>query len=163
MSGAERAPAGELVGSRESVSRAQWAPWIGADPQKRSTRSPKRSAGPALQAGRWKAVSCSKARPALTLTFKAGTWSHRAQVVLWSSHRNGLAMGPRRNTNLVALSHANGGFGAPAQLELSCDVLPGSRPFGSRISTEAPAGTSVPGGPDVSVVSVRSTIGPSGG
>jgi hypothetical protein len=70
-------------------------------------------------------------------------------------------MGPPRNGNLVVLFYANGVFPVSAQLVFSGEVLPDSGAFGSRLATEVPPITSVPGGPDVSIVSVQSTIGPS--
>jgi hypothetical protein len=70
-------------------------------------------------------------------------------------------MGPPRNGNLTVLFFANGSFPVSAQLVFSGEVLPDSRPFGSQIATEVPPVQSVPGGPDVSIVSVTSTIGPS--
>jgi hypothetical protein len=70
-------------------------------------------------------------------------------------------MGPPRNGNLVVLFFANGSFPVSAQLVFSGEVLPDSRPFGSQIATEVPPVQSVPGGPNVSIVSVQSTIGPS--
>jgi hypothetical protein len=40
-------------------------------------------------------------------------------------------------------------------------VLPDTGRFGSRLVTTVPLVTSVPGGPDVSIVDVQTTIGPS--
>jgi hypothetical protein len=40
-------------------------------------------------------------------------------------------------------------------------VLPDTGRFGSQLATTIPLVTSVPGGPDVSILSVTSTIGPS--
>jgi hypothetical protein len=40
-------------------------------------------------------------------------------------------------------------------------VLPAYGRFGSQLATNVPLVTSVPGGPDISIVSVTSTIGPS--
>jgi hypothetical protein len=70
-------------------------------------------------------------------------------------------MGPPRNGNLVVLFYADGTSPVSAQLVFSGEVLSDSRPFGSQLSTEVPPISSVPGGPDVSIVSVQSTIGPS--
>jgi len=69
--------------------------------------------------------------------------------------------GPSPNGNLVVLFYANGLFPVAAQLTFSGEVLPDSGHFGSQLSTTVPLVTSVPGGPDVSIVSVQSTIGPS--
>jgi hypothetical protein len=69
--------------------------------------------------------------------------------------------GPSPKGNLVVLFYANGLFPVDAQLAFSGEVLPDSGRFGSQLATTVPLVTSVPGGPDVSVVSVTSTIGPS--
>lgn len=69
--------------------------------------------------------------------------------------------GPSPNGNLVVLFYANGVFPVSAQLVFSGEVLPDSGHFGSRLTTTVPPVTSVPGGPDVSILSVQTTIGPS--
>jgi hypothetical protein len=69
--------------------------------------------------------------------------------------------GPSPNGNLTVLFYANGLYPVSAQLTFSGEVLPDSGPFGSQLQTNVPLVTSVPGGPDVSIVSVTSTIGPS--
>jgi hypothetical protein len=69
--------------------------------------------------------------------------------------------GPSPNGNLVVLFYANGLFPVSAQLTFSGEVLPDSGRFGSQLATTVPLVTSVPGGPDVSIVSVQTTIGPS--
>jgi hypothetical protein len=69
--------------------------------------------------------------------------------------------GPSPNGNLVVLFYANGLYPVYAQLAFSGEVLPASGAFGSQLATTVPLITSVPGGPDVSVLSVTSTIGPS--
>jgi hypothetical protein len=71
-------------------------------------------------------------------------------------------MGPPRNGNIVVLFYANGLAPVLAQLVFSGEVLPDSAPFGSQLATDVPPVASVPGGPDVSIVSARTTIGPSG-
>jgi hypothetical protein len=70
-------------------------------------------------------------------------------------------MGPPHNGNLVVLFYANGLTPVYAQLVFAGEVLPASGAFGSRLATEVPPIASVPGGADVSIVSVQSTIGPS--
>jgi hypothetical protein len=70
-------------------------------------------------------------------------------------------MGPPHDGNLVVLFYANGLTPVYAQLVFTGEVLPATGAFGSRLATEVPPIASVPGGPDVSVVSVQSTIGPS--
>jgi hypothetical protein len=69
--------------------------------------------------------------------------------------------GPSPKGNLVVLFYANGLYPVDAQLAFSGEVLPDSGRFGSQLQTTVPLVASVPGGPDVSVVSVTSTIGPS--
>jgi hypothetical protein len=69
--------------------------------------------------------------------------------------------GPSPKGNLTVLFYANGLFPVYAQLAFSGEVLPDSGRFGSQLETAVPLITSVPGGPDVSVLSVTSTIGPS--
>jgi hypothetical protein len=69
--------------------------------------------------------------------------------------------GPSPNGNLVVLFYANGLYPVYAQLAFSGEVLPATGAFGSQLATTVPLIASVPGGPDVSVLSVTSTIGPS--
>jgi hypothetical protein len=68
--------------------------------------------------------------------------------------------GPSSSGNLVVLFYANGLFPVSAQLTFAGEVLPDSGAFGSQLQTNVPLVASVPGGPDVSIVSVQSTIGP---
>jgi hypothetical protein len=63
--------------------------------------------------------------------------------------------------NMVVLFYANGLFPVSAQLTFAGEVLPDTGRFGSQLQTNVPLVTSVPGGPDVSIVSVQTTIGPS--
>ena len=69
--------------------------------------------------------------------------------------------GPSPNGNLEVLFWANGQTPVYAQLEFSGEVLPDSGAFGSQLATSVPLVTSVAGGPDVSIVDVQATIGPS--
>lgn len=69
--------------------------------------------------------------------------------------------GPSPSGNLVVLFYANGVFPVFAQLVFSGEVLPDSGRFGSQLSATVPPVSSVPGGPDVSILSVQTTIGPS--
>ncbi len=69
--------------------------------------------------------------------------------------------GPSPNGNLVVLFYANGLFPVSAQLVFAGEVLPDTGRFGSQLAAKVPLVTSVPGGPDVSIVSVSTTIGPS--
>lgn len=68
--------------------------------------------------------------------------------------------GPSSTGNMVVLFYANGLFPVSAQITFAGEVRPDSGPFGSQLATTVPLVTSVPGGPDVSLVSVQSTIGP---
>jgi hypothetical protein len=70
-------------------------------------------------------------------------------------------MGPPHDGNLVVLFYADGQTPVEAHLVFTGELLPASGAFGSQLATEVPPIASVPGGPDVSVVSVQSTIGPS--
>jgi len=68
--------------------------------------------------------------------------------------------GPSPHGNLVVLFWANGLFPVSAQLTFAGEVLPDTGQFGSQLDTHVPLVASIPGGPDVSVVDVQSTIGP---
>jgi hypothetical protein len=70
-------------------------------------------------------------------------------------------MGPPHDGNVVVLFYANGESPIVAQIVFAGEILPDSGAFGSQLSTEVPLIASVPGGPDVSILSVQSTIGPS--
>lgn len=70
--------------------------------------------------------------------------------------------GPSPEGNLTVLFYASGSFPVSAQLVFSGEVLPDSGRFGSQLAATVPPVSSVPGGPDVSIVSVTATIGPSG-
>ena len=69
--------------------------------------------------------------------------------------------GPSPKGNLVVLFYAAGLYPISAQLTFAGEVLPATGRFGSQLATTVPLVASVPGGPDVSVVSVTSTLGPS--
>jgi hypothetical protein len=69
--------------------------------------------------------------------------------------------GPSPHGNLTVLFYANGLYPVYAQLAFTGEVLPDAGRFGSQLAATVPLVASVPGGPDVSVVSVTSTIGPS--
>jgi hypothetical protein len=68
--------------------------------------------------------------------------------------------GPSKSGNLAVLFYANGLYPVSAQLAFAGELLPDSGHFGSQLQTEVPLVASVPGGPDVSIVSVTTTIGP---
>ncbi|HEV2973492.1 MAG TPA: hypothetical protein VGX69_00670 [Solirubrobacteraceae bacterium] len=69
--------------------------------------------------------------------------------------------GPSPKGNLTVLFYANGSFPVSAQLVFSGEVLPDSGRFGSQLVATVPPVSSVPGGPDVSILGVNATIGPS--
>ena len=71
-------------------------------------------------------------------------------------------MGPSNNGNIVVLFYANGKTPVSAQLVFRGEVQPASGIFGSQLATTVPAIPSVPDGPNVSVISVKATIGPQG-
>jgi hypothetical protein len=68
--------------------------------------------------------------------------------------------GPSPGGNLVVLFYANGLYPVVAQLTFAGEVLPDSGRYGSQLATTVPLVASVPGGPNVSIVSVQATIGP---
>jgi len=70
-------------------------------------------------------------------------------------------MGPSPTGNLVVVFYASGLFPVSAQLTFLGEVLPDHGRFGSQLMTSVPPVASVPGGPDVSIVDVETTIGPS--
>jgi hypothetical protein len=70
-------------------------------------------------------------------------------------------MGPPNHGNMVVLFYANGQTPVFAQLVFKGEVLPATGIFGSQLTTSVPPIPSVPNGPDVSIVSVQATIGPS--
>jgi hypothetical protein len=69
--------------------------------------------------------------------------------------------GPSSTGNLTVLFYAHGLYPVDAQLAFSGEVLPDSGRYGSQLSATIPLVASVPGGPDVSIVNVTTTIGPS--
>jgi hypothetical protein len=69
--------------------------------------------------------------------------------------------GPSPGGNLVVLFYANGASPVSAQLVFQGEVLASSGLYGTQLAANVPLVTSVPGGPDVSIVSVNTTIGPS--
>lgn len=68
---------------------------------------------------------------------------------------------PSSKSNIVVLFYANGEHPVFAQLVFRGELLSSSGIFGSELSTVVPSISSVPNGPDVSIISVQSTIGPS--
>lgn len=68
--------------------------------------------------------------------------------------------GPSSTGNLAVLFYANGLYPVDAQLAFSGEVLPDTGRYGSQLAATIPLVSSVPDGPDVSIVSVTTTIGP---
>ncbi len=68
---------------------------------------------------------------------------------------------PSSTGNLTVLFYANGLQPVDAQVAFSGEVLPDTGRYGSQLAATIPFVTSVPGGPDVSIVTVTTTIGPS--
>jgi hypothetical protein len=69
--------------------------------------------------------------------------------------------GPPSDGHTVVLFYANGQTPVFAQLVFKGEVLPDSGVFGTNLATVVPPIPSVPDGPDVSIISVKATIGPS--
>lgn len=69
---------------------------------------------------------------------------------------------PAANGDMVVLFYANGQTPVFAQLVFSGEVQADSGVFGTKLATTVPLIPSVPNGPDVSIVEINSTIGPSG-
>jgi hypothetical protein len=69
--------------------------------------------------------------------------------------------GPSSTGNLAVLFYANGLYPVDAQIAFAGEVLPDYGHYGSQLTVTVPLVTSVPGGPDVSIVNVKTTIGPS--
>jgi hypothetical protein len=71
-------------------------------------------------------------------------------------------IGPPSGEHLGVLFYANGGTPVSAQLIFPGQVLNDGGPFGSRLNTEIPPIPTWPGGPDVAITRMTSTIGPLG-
>jgi hypothetical protein len=69
-------------------------------------------------------------------------------------------LGPSNSENLEVLFYAEGSAPVSAQLVFRGQVLSDDAPFGGRIDTAIPLIPTWPGGPDVAVTSMTSTIGP---
>ncbi len=69
-------------------------------------------------------------------------------------------MGPAHNGNIVVLFYANGLAPVYAQIVFAGELLPGEGAFGGDLDTTIPEIKSVTNGPPVSIVNVKSTIGP---
>jgi hypothetical protein len=69
-------------------------------------------------------------------------------------------MGPPHDGNIVVLFYANGLAPVYAQIVFSGELLPGEGAFGGNLDTAIPEIKSVTNGPPVSIINVKSTIGP---
>lgn len=71
-------------------------------------------------------------------------------------------MGPPHNGNVVVLFYANGLAPVYAQIVFQGELVSGGGPFGEDLAAAIPLIPSVTNGPPVSIIDVKSTIGPSG-
>lgn len=71
-------------------------------------------------------------------------------------------MAPSVKENMVVLFYVNGKTPVYGQFIFGGEVQPATGIFGSQLAAEVPLVTSVPGGPDVSIVRANATIGPQG-
>lgn len=69
-------------------------------------------------------------------------------------------MGPPHNGNIVVLFYADGREPVYAQLVFAGELIAGSQTLGGSLNAAVPLVPSVPAGPPVSIVNVRTTIGP---
>lgn len=69
-------------------------------------------------------------------------------------------MGPPHEGNIVILFYADGRAPVYAQIVFQGELLPGSGPFGGSLDAAIPLIPSVTNGPPVSIIDVKSTIGP---
>jgi hypothetical protein len=69
-------------------------------------------------------------------------------------------MGPPHNGNIVVLFYADGREPVYAQLVFTGELIAGTQTLGGSLNAAIPLVPSVPAGPPVSIVSVRTTIGP---
>jgi hypothetical protein len=69
-------------------------------------------------------------------------------------------MGPPHNGNIVVLFYADGREPVYAQLVFTGELIAGTQTLGGSLNAAIPLVPSVPAGPPVSIVRVRTTIGP---
>jgi hypothetical protein len=69
-------------------------------------------------------------------------------------------MGPPHDGNIVVLFYADGSEPVSAQLVFQGELIAGTQTLGGSLTTAIPLVPSVTAGPPVSIVSVRTTIGP---
>src|SRR6202035_4344323 len=81
-------------------------------------------------------------------------------LILRETVSTSVFMAPVTDGNLAMLFFADGESPLSAQIVFPGQLLPAPMPFGGRLAITVPLVASVPGAPDVAVVSLRSTIGP---
>jgi hypothetical protein len=69
-------------------------------------------------------------------------------------------MGPSRNGNIVVVFYADGRTPVAADVIFEGELVPGFGSSSASLNNAIPLIASVPGGPDVSIISVHTTIGP---
>jgi hypothetical protein len=73
-----------------------------------------------------------------------------------------IARAPDAEGHIALLLYASGPSPVNTQILSPAQLLPTSPPFGGRLDMELPIVPSVPGAPDVAIVSLRVTLGPQG-
>jgi hypothetical protein len=73
-----------------------------------------------------------------------------------------IARAPDQEGHIALLLYASGPSPVNTQILSPAQLLPTSPPFGGRLNMELPIVPSVPGAPDVAIVSMRVTLGPLG-
>jgi hypothetical protein len=73
-----------------------------------------------------------------------------------------IARAPDQEGHIALLLYASGPSPVNTQILSPAQLLPTSPPFGGRLNMELPVIPSVPGAPDVAIVSLRVTLGPQG-
>jgi hypothetical protein len=91
---------------------------------------------------------------AVEVPFGTGAGKELPQISAW--------MGPPTNGNMVVLFYVDGKRPVYGQFIFEGEVLPETGIFGSQLEATVPLVTSVPGGPDVSIVRANANIGPEG-
>lgn len=109
----------------------------------------------------------SKGTSACPANSKLGTGSAYVEVPFGSGAGRELPaitawMGPPTKGNMVVLFYVDGKTPVYGQFIFDGEVLPQGGVFGSQLATDVPLVTSVPGGPDVSIVRAEASIGPKG-
>jgi hypothetical protein len=73
-----------------------------------------------------------------------------------------IARAPDQEGHIALLLYASGPSPVNTQILSPAQLLPTSPPFGGRLNMQLPVIPSVPGAPDVAIVSLRVTLGPQG-